>query len=297
MKRTSLYIGIAIVVFLMLCYALISLLGTSGQTMFGSAGSPTAYDRAIAAPGSMTPQQPQQAPDENVVRRMIIRNAELFMQVNNVPQAIHAISTFAETSNGYVVRSNINEDPYNRGNTSAEISIRVPAEGLNSALQQLKSMAYKVIQESISGEDITQQYVDLESQLGNLQQSKKQLEKIMAGATNTEDVLKVQQRLSETQGQIDVLQGQIKYYKESVAFSLITIHLTMNPTIEEKSQSQWKITEAFKSSFINLMNGLRDFTYSVIQIVVYFLPLALLWVAFAFIMFWIGRFIYNLFRR
>ncbi len=295
MKRTSLYIAIAIAVFFMLCYALLALLGTSGQTMFGSAGSQTSYDRAAAVPAAMAPQQ--QAPAENVVRRMIIRNADLTMQVNNIPQSLQAISSFTEKSGGYVVHSNVNQDPYNNNNTTAAISIRVPAEGLNNALQQLKSMAYRVIQESISGEDITQQYVDLEGQLGNLQQSKKQLEKIMSGATNTEDILKVQQRLSDTQGQIDVLQGQIKYYKESVAFSLISINLTMNPTIEEKSQSQWKITEVFKSSFINLMNGVRDFTYSVIQIIVYFLPMALLWALFAFVIYWIGRFFYSLFKR
>lgn len=295
MKRTSLYIAIAIAVFFMLCYALLALLGTSGQTMFGSTGSQTSYDRAAAVPAAMAPQQ--QAPAENVVRRMIIRNADLTMQVNNIPQSLQAISSFTEKSGGYVVRSNVNQDPYNNNNTTAAISIRVPAEGLNNALQQLKSMAYRVIQESISGEDITQQYVDLESQLGNLQQSKKQLEKIMSGATNTEDILKVQQRLSDTQGQIDVLQGQIKYYKESVAFSLISINLTMNPTIEEKSQSQWKITEVFKSSFINLMNGVRDFTYNVIQIIVYFLPMALLWALFAFVIYWIGRFFYSLFKR
>lgn len=251
-----------------------------------------AYARMDNAAMSSAPQISPLSPSaENVMRRMIIRNANITLQVSDINRAMDAIIKLANTSGGYVVNSNISQ---NTGSTSGEISIRVPAEGLNNVLGQLKSLATQVTQETISGEDITQQYVNLQSQLENLQKSKSQLEKIMLGATKTEDVLKVHQQLTDTQGQIDVLEGQIKYYKDSVALSLISITLHMSPTIQNDYQSQWRIAEVFKSSYVDLISGLRNFTYSLIQFLVYFLPLALLWGFVGLVVYWVVKKIYKL---
>jgi hypothetical protein len=302
MKKAVLYFlaFIGVLFLLYLCYHW--LFSVTGATMYGSgsissipgsAPAPmAAYARLDNAAMTSAPQTTPLSPSaENTIRRMIIRNANITLQVNDINRALDAITNLANNSGGYVVNSNISQ---NVGSTSGEISIRVPAEGLNNVLKQLKSLASHVTQETISGEDITQQYVNLQSQLENLQKSKSQLEKIMLGATKTEDVLKVHQQLSDTQGQIDVLEGQIKYYKESVALSLVSISLNMSPTIQNEYQSQWRIVEAFKSSYVDLVNGLRNFTYSLIQIIVYFLPLAVLWGCVCFIIYWIGKKIYKL---
>ncbi len=304
MKKIGLYLFAVIGALSFLYFSYFWLFGISGATMYGSGidtvpgASPTpltAYaqlNNAAMTPTTQTTPLPSSS--ENVIRRMIIRNANITLQVNDINHTLDAIIHLANASGGYVVRSNVNQ---NVGNTSGEISIRVPAEGLSNVLKQLKSLATQVVQETISGEDITQQYVNLQSQLDNLQKSKSQLEKIMLGATKTEDVLKVHQQLSITQGQIDILEGQIKYYKESVALSLITITLNMNPSVQSEYQKQWRLAEAFKSSYVDLVNGLRNFTYSLIQFIVYFLPLILLWGCFCFLIFWIGKKLYGFFSH
>lgn len=302
MKKAVLYFLAFIGVLFLLFLAYHWLFSVTGATMYGSGSISSipgsapepiaAYARLDNAAMTSAPQtRPLSSSAENVIRRMIIRNANITLQVNNINRAMDAIMNLANTSGGYVVNSNISQ---NTGSTSGEISIRVPAEGLNNVLNQLKSLATYVTQEAISGEDITQQYVNLQSQLENLQKSKSQLEKIMLGATKTEDVLKVHQQLTDTQGQIDVLEGQIKYYKESVALSLVNITLNMSPTIQNEYQSQWRIAEVFKSSYVDLVNGLRNLTYSLIQFSVYFLPLALLWGCVCFVVYWIGKKIYKL---
>lgn len=300
MKKTVFYLLALIGGLFLLFVSYHWLFGVTGATMYGggvtaipgSAPAPIAtYARLDNAAMTSVPQTTPVSPSaENVIRRMIIRNANITLQVTDINHALDAIMKLANTSGGYVVSSNISQ---NAGSTSGEISIRVPAQGLNNVLKQLKSLSTQVTQETISGEDITQQYVNLQSQLENLLKSKSQLEKIMLGATKTEDVLKVHQQLTDTQGQIDVLEGQIKYYKESVALSLISISLTMSPAIQNEYQSQWRLAEAFKSSYVDLVNGLRNFTYSLIQISVYYLPLALLWGCLCLVIYWIGKKIYN----
>jgi len=300
MKKASLYLLALIGALSILLFLFHSFTGSTGATLYGdnSIASPVQanYD-TNSNPAAMRSSSTTNSPSESAMRRMIIRNASITLQVNNINQAIEKITQLADRSGGYVVSSNINQNSLTDGNSYADISIRVPAKGLNNALNELKTFANKTLDESVSGEDITQQYVDLKSQLGNLQKSKEQLEKIMLGAKKTEDVLKVFKQLSATQGQIDVLEGQIKYYNDSVAFSLISIVLKMNPAILSEQEKQWQLGEVFTSSYHDLVNGLRHFTYGFIQFVVYFLPFIVLWGFISFIVYWVGRKIYILIRR
>ncbi|HBD7396418.1 DUF4349 domain-containing protein [Legionella longbeachae] len=298
MKKAILYFFAFIGAFALLIFLYLWLGRVSEQTMYGAAG-PVSMPAGEAIPTTIAMQRNQypqttNPPSENTMRGMIIRNANISLQVNNIRAAMQKITQLAESSGGYIVNSNITQDSNNVGNTSANIKIRVPAQGLNDALSALKSLATQVIQESISGEDITQQYVDLQSQLTNLQTAKEQLAKIMANATKTSDVLSVFKQLTEIQGQIDVIQGQIKYYKNSVAYSLINIDLSMNPMIQTAQQKQWKITEVSINSYHALIDKLHQFIYGLIEFFIYFLPLIVLWICICLIVYWIGKKIWRI---
>ncbi|KTD08935.1 coiled-coil protein [Legionella gratiana] len=298
MKKVILYFLAFIGAFALLIILYLWLGRVAEPTMFGATG-PAPIPTGEPIPTLIAMQRNSQTtnqPSENTMRGMIIRNANISLQVNNISAAMQRITQLAESSGGYVVNSNLTQDSNSVWNTTATIKIRVPAQGLNDALTALKSLATQVIQESISGEDITQQYVDLQSQLTNLQTAKEQLAKIMAGATKTADVLSVFKQLTEVQGQIDVIQGQIKYYKESVAYSSINIDLSMNPMIETAQQKQWKITEVFINSYHGLIDQLRQLTYGIIEFFVYFLPLILLWICICLVVFWIGKKIWQRFQ-
>jgi hypothetical protein len=322
MKKKLIYFFAIIGALSTLFFLFSELLSRTGSTMYGgaptSSSSPVEYNQpsnqtaagqsennpSIAMPtiiqggasGSANTSIAMQAtkkPAENAMKTMIIRNATIALQVDNLSLAIQKITQLADNSGGYVVSSSLTQDSNYASNSRANISIRVPAQGLNNALTALKSLSRQVIQESVTGEDITQQYVNLESQLKNLQTAKEQLAKIMAGAKKTTDVLAVYQRLTETQGQIDLLEGQIKYYKESVAYSLITIDLSMTPVVVEPQPQKWKIAETFKASYHGLVDQFKFFTYGLIQFFVYFLPMLLLWLLLGFICYWIAKKIWS----
>lgn len=293
MKKVIIYLLVIIGIYSILAFGYNTLMSRAGFTMYG--GASEAYKSVGGSTPSsvaMSANKPSNNQSEQVMRRMIIRNARISLQVNDIPKAIDNITQIADRSGGYVVNSEYNQNVSYGGGGFAEISIRVPANGLNSVLQSLKSLATKVVQESVTGEDITQQYVNLESELNNLQSAKIQLTKIMQGATKTEDVLLVFQQLSETQRKIDVTEGQIKYYKESVAYSLVTVDLTMNPAIQLNQDSKWRIGEVISGSYQELIKALRQFTYGVIQFAVFFLPMILLWGVIVLILFGIGRALY-----
>lgn len=302
MKKGLVYFFAGLGVFAVILFILNMFLSRTGQTMYsgGPTGSPIPTIAHIpdslspenAVGGSAGMQTGDNIPSDGEIKGMIIRNADISLQVDNISSSMDKITQLANKSGGYVVSSNLNQDSNSSG---ASISIRVPAQGLNNVLTTLKSFATQVLQESISGEDITQRYVSLESRLKNLQATKDQLTKIMAGATKTSDVLAVYQELSDTQGRMEVIEGQIKYYKQSVAYSLININLAINPRLATIEQKQWRLIEVAKDSFHSLIDTFRNFTYGLIEFVVYFVPLILLWGCIFFILFWIGKKIWSKF--
>src|SRR5690606_34749274 len=112
---------------------------------------------------------------------------------------------------------------------SGTIVVHVPAERLDEALSQIKSGALKIDNENITGDDVTQQYVDLSSRLENLQASEQQLREIMDKAVRVADVLEVQRELTNVRGEIEVIQGRLNYFNEAAAFSSISVSVIPQP--------------------------------------------------------------------
>ena len=232
-------------------------------------------------------QEPPLSPHQGI-KRLIVRNATLTLQVNQLKESVDSITQLANASGGYVVRSRITEDSGPNGLDTADISIRVPSKGLHSALMQLQKLASRVLSEEVTGDDITKQYVDLESALTNLNTSKHQLEKIMTSAKSTQDVLAVYQQLSNTQGQIDGIEGQIAYYKESIDLSLITIQLQKTPALNAP-QTHWQFRKTAENAYHLLTHQFEAITYGVITFFIYVLPLLLLAMIACYLVFWLGE--------
>ncbi|MEK7311792.1 MAG: DUF4349 domain-containing protein, partial [Chloroflexota bacterium] len=121
--------------------------------------------------------------------RLVIKNANLSVVVDNPEATVDAVTQMVESMGGFVVSVNTYKTTYGPEATSAtqaNMTIRVPGEKLNEALKQIKAMAVEVRSENISGQDVTAEYTDLKSRLKNLEAAEKQLQSIMEEATKTE---------------------------------------------------------------------------------------------------------------
>lgn len=225
--------------------------------------------------------------------RFIIRNANLILETENIQKLMQQITHVANLSGGYVVNSKFSQANQTDEYGAAEISIRVPAINLESSLLQLKSFATKVLYEEINGEDITDKYADLESRVKNLKASIAQLTSIMESAKQIKDILNIQKQLSDTQGQVDVLEGYINYYNQSKAYSLIRIQISMKPKLVVATpKERWQLIKVIKNSYNDLVTQLENMTYIFIEFIVYLIPLIILWCLLFSFIFLIGRKIY-----
>ncbi len=159
-------------------------------------------------------------------QRLVIKSATVAIQVEGVAAAEAQIRARAEQLGGYVVSVQTNgSDEY----MSSLVTFRVPAERFEEAMSGVEGLARKVLSRSVGGEDVTEEFVDLGSRLRNLEATRDRLLDLLAKATRVEDALQVNQALTDVQGQIEQIQGRMKYLTQSAAFSTITADLQPVP--------------------------------------------------------------------
>ncbi len=210
--------------------------------------------------------------------RMVIKNASLSIVVEDPSASLDMISFMAESLGGYVVSSNLFRAQLDSGleYPEASVTIRVPAEKLDQALSEIKSGAGEVLSENVSGQDVTQEYTDLESRLRNLERAEDQLAEILEASYNTEDVLSVYNRLVEIREQIEVIKGQMKYYEQSAAMSSISVYIQANEAVQPLKIGNWQPVGVAKKAIQALINTLKSLANALIWIGLYILPVALI---------------------
>ena len=162
------------------------------------------------------------APGTSDGTRLIIRTANLSLEVESSSAAEASIRASAAANQGYVVSV---ETSGATGYEYTIITIRVPADRFDTVLGGVEGLASRVLSRSISGQDVTEEFVDLESRLRNLEATRTRLLDLLERANRVEDALNVNNALTDVQGQIEVITGRMQYLRQSAAMSTITAQL------------------------------------------------------------------------
>jgi hypothetical protein len=208
-----------------------------------------------------------------ITARLIVRNATLTLIVKDTQQQLSDITKLATDLGGYVASSSSHK--YEEG-TQGQITVRVPAEKLDSALDSLHKMAVEVRDEQVSGQDVTAEYTDLNSQLTNLQAAELQLREIMSQTTRVDDVLTVYNQLVQKRGEIEQVKGRIQYLSQSAAMATITVTLTPDQLAQPLQIAGWHPEGVLKSAVEALISGLQTLATIFIWLIVVVLPIGLI---------------------
>jgi len=219
--------------------------------------------------------------DSTVVdtERIVIKNASLSIVVPDPSSAMESITDMAEDMGGFVVNLNMYKTTTSQGLEvpTANITVRVPAEKLDQALKQIKDLVgdpeIDILNEDISGQDVTSEVTDLESRLRNLEAAEEQLLKIMDNATETEDVISVFRELTSVRGEIEVIQGQVKYYRESAQLSAISIYLQAKAALEPITIGGWQPGMEAQRALQALIDGGKFLVNMLIWLLIFVVPI------------------------
>lgn len=246
---------------------------------------------------------------ENVVvqntNRKIIKNADVRLLVKDTDVAIDRTTQIIGDLGGYIISSRVWYQDYFGNNLKyATVTIGVPVDQFEHMLTRLRDLSIRVLDENATGEDVTDQYVDLQSQLENLEATRARVQEFLKDAKTVDEALRINQQLSDLEGQIEQIKGRMNYLADRSSFSTITVNfepefpiLTATPTTTPAptltprptfTSTPWKPGETFKDASRTVTNTYQWFVEFLIWIVVVVIPVL---APFVFVFWLVWRFL------
>lgn len=269
-----------LIVFAAMMSILVIACGGQSDASFGEPGfapePEVMFDEAVSSDSA---NRFAQSGEASPIDPLVIRNANLSLVVDDPGQSADDIGKLAESLGGFVVSSNVfqaSSSTSTRVATRASVSVRVPVDKLDEALEEIQEDAIEVREKRISGEDVTQQYTDLQSKLRNLEAAEEQLLLIMDRAIETEDVLRVFNDLRSVREQIEVIKGQMNYFQDSARLSLITVELIPDELAQPIEIGGWRPEGTAKQAVEMLIQTLQAIADIGIWMVICVVPIGLL---------------------
>ncbi|WP_135610840.1 DUF4349 domain-containing protein [Methanococcoides sp. AM1] len=202
------------------------------------------------------------------ITRKVITTSDVSLEVKNAPEAVDSIGAIASEYDGYVSSSSVYDTYYGDSESmSGYISIRVPAAEHDTVIDRIEALG-KVTSKSTSGVDVTEEYIDVEARLSNLEKQEQRLQEILEMATTVEDVLEVEKELSRVRGEVESLTGRLNYLNDRIDFSTITVSVSEPRNITHS----WGLRDALSDSvrgFIASVNGIIVFIGVALPIVIF----------------------------
>ncbi len=210
--------------------------------------------------------------DSDDSSRLVIKTGIIQMVVKNIALNVQSIIQYAESKGGWVVSSSVSEV---EKVPAGSITVRIPAEIFDEGMNYFKGLAEKVSYEATQGQDVTEEYTDLQSRLRNLQATETQLLKIMERSGTIPDVLSVQRELTNVRSQIEQAKGRIQYLEESSKMATISINLALSEELLPIPPAEkWRPLYIAKQAWRSILGSLRAMSYLLIWLLVY----AIIWI-------------------
>lgn len=224
-----------------LLVVLIVAVAAAGCTSLSSVGSTSPHDSAqysndgvrytseakisyasSAAPMPVPAGSPSQIGSGTGIDTKIIKTASMTIEVGDIPGAVETLNNIAIQNGGYISSTNIQKN-YNNQLTGSVV-LRIPQAEFENVLNGVKAIG-TVKSSSTQGQDVTEEYIDLQAQKTSYQNQLAQYNAIMKQSTKIEDIIKVQEQIDRVQTELNRLEGRLKYLNSRIDLSTISVSL------------------------------------------------------------------------
>ena len=215
--------------------------------------------------------------------RMIIQTVNMSVVVEDTDATLASLRALVKDFEGYFADSNRH---LVSGQAYATVTVRIPAASLDAVLERIRGLVIAVENENLSGQDVTEEFVDLQARLRNLEATEKELQVLLTEVRENrgkaEDILAVHRELTNIRSQIESLKGRSQYLERMTA--LATVHLDIRP----KAAPQPLVEKARWNPLVTINRALRGFVQAfevLADLIIYILifspfilvPIILLW--------------------
>jgi hypothetical protein len=199
--------------------------------------------------------------------RMVIYTAEVSIETNSIEKQHREIARIAREAGGFLTSSGLDSSS---GVRSGEVTVRVPQQKYAATLDAICKLG-RLLSKREEGQDVTEEFVDLQSRMRNLKREEEAFLKVLGKAVRVTDILAVESELSRVRGEIETAEGRIKYLQNQTDLATITVRLS-EPRPAVTSLVRWDLLNTGKGAAHSLSGVFRGITTLIIWLVV-FIPL------------------------
>jgi hypothetical protein len=236
-------------------------------------------DTSAAKPGAaaqsfVSTEAPQRGSAPLPATRMIVRTANVRVVVDDTARTVDAVTKAVEAMGGFVAASNV----WQQGELlRATLTLRVPSDKLTPALAAIRGVSKRVEKETVSSEDVSEQYVDLDARVRNLEATEEELRQLLVVARQNSkkatDVLEVHQQLTLIRGEIEQARGRMRYLSQVAAMSSITLDVVPDAIAQPVVEAGWRPLVIAKNAVRALVGALQSIATVAIWFTIYIVPL------------------------
>ncbi len=237
---------------------------------------------SVSATGDTTMVLDVIASAEAAENRKVIKTAELNIEVQDIAGAQKQVQDVVEAGGGFIADLDV-QDYGTR--VDASIVARVPSANFSEIYEQVKALG-SVKRDRMGGQDVTEEYMDLEGRIANKKVAEERLRELFAKAGKIPDLLEVERELSRVRGEIESLQGRLRYLKDQVGFSTITISLYQLGEAPVDEPEGWRLGYHIMGAFRGLLGAIQWLVTAGIYILI---SGAVVWIPLLLIILWIRR--------
>lgn len=215
------------------------------------------------------------------VAPMLIRTGSLRLRVEDVTDAHDEVMRIVREANGYIADTSLSSE---HGPTRATITLRLPAEGLDSVMDRIAGLG-KLLSKEIGTQEVTEEYVDLSSRKRNLEREEARLLELLNRAGKIADLLEVEQYLGRVRGQIEQITGRMRYLENRVSLSTLNVQLEGPEPKPDVGGPVWTAKDEYRQAMRSLRDTGRGLGTMGIWLGVY----APVWVPILLVLIWLAR--------
>ncbi|MEJ6951111.1 DUF4349 domain-containing protein [Natronospora cellulosivora (SeqCode)] len=190
-------------------------------------------------------------------QRKLIHRANLTIEVKNIEEINELVLNIAERHNGYI--ANTNDWVNNNDQKFSRYQLRIPADNFKQVLHEISNEELgTVLNRSISGQDVTEEYMDIEIRLKNLEIQQERYRDLFERASTVEELLNIENELNRTRTEIERLKGRINYLDNQINYSTITVEY----------QEQAALSSGKPGIIRTLRNAVQEAIYQVYKMII-----------------------------
>ena len=213
-------------------------------------GAPTAAGLAIANQANALPPVPD-------ITRMVIKNASLNIQVDDPENSLNQVDQLVAGQQGVIMSQTVQT---RADKTFVNLTIQVPPdqfEPMLAKLRDLRAHGTPVLNDSVSSQDVTDQFIDLDAQYRNLQATRDAYQKLLDKATAVSDVITLTREVSNIQTQMDQIKGRQNLLAKQSQVSTINLSLSPVGAIPPSPRVLPQPLQAAQQAWSALLTGLQ----------------------------------------